>query len=78
MRIATDYHPARRHGGNAKNLPLKFVDKIVTQIMGSLVIVIAYLRKFSFNRGVIVNSHCLKRRINSSCEMAVTCPLSIS
>ena len=78
LRITTDYHPSRRHGSNAQNLPLKFVDKIVTQIAGSFIVVIAYLRKFPFNRGVILNSHCLKRCINSSCEMAVTCPLSIS
>ena len=76
--ITTNYHPAIRHGCNAKNLPFKFVDKIVTQITGLFVVVITYLDKLSFNRRMILNSHYLKRYINCSCEIAVTCPLSIS
>jgi len=64
-RVSTNTHPTGWSGYNAQNLSLKFVDEIVTQIMRSLVVEIPDFRKFGFNRWVIFNPHCLKRRIKS-------------
>jgi hypothetical protein len=64
-RIPTDTHPTGWDGRNPQNLPLKIVDEIVTQILGSFVVEIPDFSKFGLNSGVVFNPHCLKRRIKS-------------
>jgi len=76
--IASDNHPSGWHGSDAKNLSLKFINEIVTQIPGTLIVEIPYLCKFLLNRRVILDPHCLKRCIKSWCDTACTRPVSIS
>lgn len=64
-RIPTDNHPTGRHSGNAENLPLKFVDEVITKIPGPVVVIIPDLSEFGFNSRVVLNPHCLKRVIKS-------------
>jgi hypothetical protein len=77
-RIPSDDHPTGWHGSYAENLSLKFIDEVITQVLGSLVIEIPYLCEFGLNRRVILDPHCLKRCIKSWCDNACTRPLSIS